>query len=191
MILETWLHDDIQDYEIVPPNYKITRKDSGPSGGSVAMAIEKDLECHKLGDVNNRESVWVRLNFCGTWLILGTVYRRPGSTFDDLQEIQSFLMANANSYSKIIIRSDFNFPNVNWSEICANASMTTVTNVLQISFGFNLIQVISEPTQVTNDTCSVFDLLFLSSYFNPTDLVKIVPIAGNLGTEFVDNFFLY
>lgn len=77
------------------------------------------------------------------------MYRRPGSTIDDLHEIQNFLMANANSHSKITIGGDFNLPNVNWSEICANAPNNAVTDVLlQIAFGFNLVQAVFEPTRV-------------------------------------------
>lgn len=59
MIPETWLHDDIRDYEIVPPNYILIRKDRGSRGRGVAMAIKKDFECHQLGDVPDTESVWV------------------------------------------------------------------------------------------------------------------------------------
>lgn len=39
-ITETWLHDGIGDNQIVPPPYKIIRKDTGLRGGDVGIIFK-------------------------------------------------------------------------------------------------------------------------------------------------------
>lgn len=38
VITETWLHKDILDSKVMPPNYTIVRKDGAGRGGGVAHA---------------------------------------------------------------------------------------------------------------------------------------------------------
>lgn len=57
MITETWLHGDIQDSEVVPPNYKLIRRDRSSRGGGVAIAVKENIVCRSMKSIEDFESV--------------------------------------------------------------------------------------------------------------------------------------
>lgn len=60
IITETWLHTDINDYEITPPGYRIYHNDRDSRGGGVAILFQDSLSVMRLPDVKGIESVIVR-----------------------------------------------------------------------------------------------------------------------------------
>lgn len=167
MITETWLHDDIQDSEVMPPNYRLIRRDRSSRGGGVAIAVKEDIVCRSMKSIENFESVWCQINFFGTWLTLGTVYRRPGSSPDDLKHILEYLLANTNKCSRIVIGGDFNAPDVSWSNEGVACPGTKLSEVLvDIAFSRCLRQSVEEPTRITDRSSNLLDLLFVSKHFD-------------------------
>uniref|UniRef100_A0A1S4LHS2 Uncharacterized protein n=2 Tax=Ixodes scapularis TaxID=6945 RepID=A0A1S4LHS2_IXOSC len=43
VVTETWLHSDIQDYEVCPPGYNIIRNDRYGRGGGVAIIVDNRI----------------------------------------------------------------------------------------------------------------------------------------------------
>lgn len=43
-ITETWLRSEIQDNEIIPPGYKIVRRDRQSRGGGVAIIVKENID---------------------------------------------------------------------------------------------------------------------------------------------------
>lgn len=117
--------------------------------------------------VGDSESVWCKLDFFGTWITVGTVYKKPGSSSEDFDKILDYLIANTNSRSKLIIGGDFNAPDVIWSDDGVAVQGTRMSDsLLQLAFSRGLRQVVTEPTRVTDTTCSLLDLLFVSNHFD-------------------------
>lgn len=167
MISETWLHEGIQNSEVVPPNYRLIRKDRCSRGGGVAIAIKENFVYQLMERVGNTESVWCKLNFFGAWITLGTVYKKPGSSSEELTEIIDYLIANTNARTKLVIGGDFNAPNVSWSQDGVASLGTNVSeSLLELAFSRGLRQVVTEPTRVTGTSCSLLDLLFVSNDFD-------------------------
>lgn len=167
MITETWLHSEIQDAEVVPPNYRLIRKDRSSRGGGVAIAIKDNLICHVMSEIDNSESIWCKINFYGLWLTLGTVYRKPGSSPDDLSNILQFLLTHTTKQSRIIIGGDFNAPNVIWSDDGVACHGTSLSDVLiDIAFSRCLRQSVEEATRITETSSTLLDLLLVSKHFD-------------------------
>lgn len=79
IITETWLHAEVSDSEVIPPNYKIIRKDKHTCGGGVAIILTKNLHYNRMPDIDGVEVLWVRVNIFSTSLIIGAFYRPPSS----------------------------------------------------------------------------------------------------------------
>lgn len=103
MISETSLHDDIQDNEVLPPNFRLTCKDKGSLCGGVAIAVKKKLVCPSMDDVDSAETVRCKLNFFRTFVTFGALYRQSGRTPEDLKIILYYLIANSSTQSKLVI----------------------------------------------------------------------------------------
>lgn len=92
IITETWLIPSIFDCEIVPPGYDIIRKDCLGRGGGVAIIIKNCIDYVEIEDTPDIESVWCRLKLSKSELIIGAVYRPPGTSLDFAQSLNDFLL---------------------------------------------------------------------------------------------------
>lgn len=110
VITETWLHAGITDEEIIPPNYKIMRKDRGSRGGGVALVVQRELECFSLGEVQGNESVFFKVKINCESIIVGAFYRPPNSSIEILEQLYDFLGENVTDGSRVVIAGDFNLP---------------------------------------------------------------------------------
>lgn len=56
-----------------------------------------------------------------------------------------------------IIKANYKLPNHNWLDICANSPYKSASDwLLQISYGFNSVQIDLEPTKLTDNTATFF-----------------------------------
>lgn len=62
LITETWLHCGIQNDVIIPPGYKMFRKDRNSLGGGVCIIIKNSVHA-ALIDSDIPETVWCRISF--------------------------------------------------------------------------------------------------------------------------------
>lgn len=91
VITETWLHCNILDSEITPPNYTIIRKDREARGGGVAILIKSDIVFTVLDEVKDIEALWVQIRMNDRVILLGGVYRPPNSSVDFLVRLQQYM----------------------------------------------------------------------------------------------------
>lgn len=172
VVTETWLHDHINDCEIVPPSYKILRKDRGSRGGGVALIYKNYLSCILMPECSFTESLWCRVKFGGHSIVIGGVYRSPDSSPQFLENIYDYLQENVTCRSKIIIAGDFNLPSVKWDQL--DPGVTDVKSgelLLDIAFSNNLSQVVQEFTRITDSSRSILDLIFVSESLKNYEVV--------------------
>lgn len=112
-ITETWLHSDVKDDEVFPSTYNVIRKDRATRGGGVALLVEKPLRYETVPSIKGHESVWCKLFLDNTILIVGVIYRAPGSPVEFLYVLDQHLNNIRNARSRIVLTGDFNLPGVN------------------------------------------------------------------------------
>lgn len=66
MVTETWLHPNLSDSEVIPPNYRILRKDLDTEIGGVAIIHNDSLEYIRMSDILGVETLCVYINICST-----------------------------------------------------------------------------------------------------------------------------
>ena len=101
-------------------------------------------------------NVWVELKLCGNKNVLfGVFYRPPNSGVNyQLQIENSFGLATDTGIDNIIITGDFNL------NTQADPSLRKVESMCQQN---SLSQCITEPTNYTEQSSSIIDLLFISN----------------------------
>lgn len=93
-------------------------------------------------------------------LIIGIVYRPPGSDIEHLHNINQFLQSYVTSASNIICMGDFNAPAIDWSSMTVSGHEVSIgRELLNISLSCGLHQIVKESTR----NGAVLDLVFVST----------------------------
>lgn len=172
VITETWLHEGIADEEVVPPSYRVFRRDRGTRGGGVALLIKKNIECTAFGGVQVNESIFCKLQLNGVSIIVGAVYRPPNAPLSFLETLSDFLEGHIRDNTKVIIAGDFNLPGLRWDTLVPGATeVKDCELLLEIAYNFNLKQVVNEITRHGPTSGSILDLIFLSDGFREPEIM--------------------
>lgn len=143
VITETWLHDGISDDSVISDSYKMFRRDRLSRGGGVAVILKNGIDAVLLNQIDDHESLCLKVNCWGNTVILYAVYRPPNSPLDFLCKLYNHMSAYRNS--KFLVVGDFNLPNIDWSHLfskqCQNAEL-----VFDIIFAYDLVQVVNNVT---------------------------------------------
>ena len=157
---ETWLDENITDEELHLPDYNIIRRDRDCFGGGVAVYIAVHLQFNLINNENssNIEALWFELTPPKSKKILfGSLYRPPNSDASVFSgEIESMLTNYSKDDNEAILLGDFNF------DMALNSSglKPKAKNFLRITRAFDLTQIISECTRITEHSRTMIDLFF-------------------------------
>ena len=181
MLAETWLSSDISDGEVAIPHYNLERKDRPTRGGGVAVFYRDTLKMRRRFDLErpDLELLWVELCVNGKTHVMGTAYcppARPGSYWVTLEENVEFAMEGRQESTVVV--GDFNVD-------LAETSPLSVR--LQRHFSrLGLVNYVSSPTRVTNQSSTLIDLFFASEPLHrqcevlPVDVSDHFAILGEL-----------
>ena len=159
-ISETWLDDSFVDEEVSLQGYNLMRRDRDYVGGGVAVYVAEHLNYNRLKDPRDLspnidvESIWFELSPPKTKKILvGAIYKPPDSNASTFTESLEKILSNFTTNETILL-GDFNFnymaPN------SATKNFKRLTNLYQLK------QLITKPTRITEDSRTLIDL-FLTS----------------------------
>ena len=156
-ISETWLHAGIADNMVTVDKYIVIRHDRLTRAGGVAVYLKEGLnfsvifqECRDYIE----QHIWVEVRLQNKSLIVGNVYRPPNGDINMFVSYLEDILADFyTKFDSIIIMRDFNINMLNFERNISNL-LTDVTDT------FNLKQIISEPTRITNTSSSLIDLIF-------------------------------
>lgn len=162
IMTETWLTSDVKSDCVIPPNYKLIRKDRASRGGGVAIAVKINMQCvvldHCLDDM-----LFCKIKYGDLSFLVVAAYRAPNSPIRFLEDLDVVLNTYANDNTRIVLAGDFNLPHVNWDLLHAGSvDKANCEKMLEIAFGHSITQVVKDFTRVTDTTQSVLDLIFLS-----------------------------
>lgn len=164
VITETWLHSGIGDSEILPPSYRMIRKDRGSRGGGVAVIFKDSIELMPMNCVISGEVLWCKLTFHGNVFVVGAVYRPPNAPPKLLEDLHDYMALHFTDKTKVILTGDFNLPTIDWTSCkVGKAEVASSERLLDISLCFNMRQLVSVPTRVSGTGQATLDLLFVSN----------------------------
>lgn len=168
ILTETWLTSDVTDGEVLAdlPNFRVFRNDrSGTRGGGVLVAVSHNISCSSINIVSDLEILWLKCHAAPHSVLLGVCYRPPHSTPDFSSKLNNILSEITTKHPNmhVILFGDFNFPNIDWASQPAPAATSRESNdFLDVCLNFNLSQVLTEPTRVTDNCQNILDLILTS-----------------------------
>ena len=161
-VTETWLDNTICDNEVCIPDYSIQRKDRNREGGGVCIFIRNNINFNRRSDIDKDDLEFLAIDIMmpkSKPILLGVGYRPPRDNmfYAKLEEV----LSSCTNFVKqeCYILGDFN------TDVLAerNALKNDFENFLRI---FDLKQVITEPTRITDTSETAIDLICTSDVEN-------------------------
>ena len=168
---ETWLHEGIDEREILIPGYSIIRMDQpgNNSHGGTAIYISHRVSFHNITEIktNSFESCWIEIDVKSSKsIILGVVYF-PNKNTDYLDELDNTLNEIEKDAKEYIIVGDFNLDVFDLKE---NDKISC------FCYDHQLLQLVEDPTRVTENSSTCIDLI-LSSHPETINKIEVVPLG--------------
>jgi hypothetical protein len=149
---ETWLDSSIEDNIISIDGFNLFRHDRDRHGGGVCIYVRDTLQCKRITNTHNIESVWLDVGKGTDKYFIGSMYRPPsaGPTYYDciLDELEDICRKD----DHVILLGDLNF-NYKLNEDLGSNPLH------YIETAFDMQQLILEPTRVTSTSSSIIDII--------------------------------
>ena len=180
---ETFCDSSISDGEMILPDYSIIRRDRNRHGGGVAMYIRNCLTLIRRNDLetDDVECIWVEMKCKQRQHVLsGSIYRSPSSPIDFIAKLGDIIDRVSCERKETIVTGDFN------CDASGDDSRSTCTSnpVISCFNLFQMLQLIHDPTRVSEFTNSTIDLIFTS---HP----ELVSESGVLPVLISDHYLIY
>lgn len=158
-LTETWLNNSVSTDDLLFTNFQspFRRDRVGDSHGGVMVYVKHDIPCKRRHDLEllTVECLWLEIAVKSKKMLIGTFYRPPNSSPTILSDIESSIgLAIDTGIPDIVITGDFNFNVLN------PASNAKITSICQ---QYNLHQLITEPTNFTEFSSTIIDLILVSN----------------------------
>lgn len=171
VVTETWLNHDIADHEIVPPGYRMLRKDRDRRGGGVAVILRDELLVTRLADIPDLECLWVKTGLGKVTIVIGACYRPPNSDSSFFIKLNEYVTSNNLGEQNLILAGDFNTPEIDWSSAYPVPLSSQAEPLVDMAFFHNLTQLVKCETRVCGSARSTLDLVFVSNTLAQKDPV--------------------
>ncbi|XP_072016713.1 uncharacterized protein [Amphiura filiformis] len=115
---ETWLKPAITHGEILPPDYKLYRKDRHDGYGGVLLAVHSSLTSYQLETNSDAEFVAAKiLNGKEKPLVIGALYRPTNNSQEYIDSLNKTIedLCVSNPECAIWSSGDINLPDIEWS----------------------------------------------------------------------------
>ena len=156
-LCETFLDSDVPDNLISVADYALLPKDRGctinKTGGGIVLYFRSSLNCNRKKEIeiSNIETLWSEITFPNSKpFLLCTIYRPPNVSCDWIDLFEAELSIAQATGLEIILMGDFNINFLN----CSNKKWLNLVEL------FDLKQMITTPTRVTQNTSSLIGHLY-------------------------------
>ena len=166
-LTETWLNETKPTDDLVFNGFRTPfRRDRvGDSHGGILVYVKQDIPCKRRPDLElaNIECIWIEINIRNKKLLLGTYYRPPNASPLVLSNIETSIgLAVDTGIDNICITGDLNLNMLN---------QYSRNKIMDICQTFSLHQLIDEPTNFTETSSTIIDLILVNN-------VSFVEISG-------------
>lgn len=128
----------------------------------MAIAISKDISCNALNIQTDLEIIWLLCHATPETVLIGACYRPPHSTPDFASKLNDTLNDLTTAYpnARILLFGDFNHPLIDWvNQVTLTSGEPEAHDFLDVCLNFNLTQLVTEPTRVTQTCANTLDLI--------------------------------
>ena len=157
---EVWSVKDIDQFKIPDYNLELQLREN-QRGGGVGAYIHSSLNYSRIQNLSlvHAESIWFKVLIDNTSIIVGVIYRKPGTNLDEFKDGLNSVLQNLNLDRNLsIILGDFN--------IDLNSNDEKSKELLRLAETYGLLQLIKTATRITNTSSTLIDHIYtnISSY---------------------------
>ena len=168
-ISESWLDSSTADGALAIPSFTIHRRDRHNRGGGILVYVSNRFRSRRRCDIEDEsiEAVWIELRIKRRVILLGNVYRPPGSDATFMTNLEVMIEKAVSECKLVVLMGDFNVNLLKTSSL--------VEHLLSITGSNALTHLISKPTRITDQSESLIDALFTSdtSIFHSTGTFSV------------------
>lgn len=158
---ETWLNQSISSSDLLFNSYSLPeRKDRDDSHGGVILYIRDNISYKRRHDLEppGVECIWVELILHHKHVLFGLFYRPPSSDNEYYTKIDdSIHLAIDTNIDDVVISGDFNY---NMSNVATSRKIDSLCQQ------YSLHQCITEPTNFTEHSQSIIDIILVKNKQN-------------------------
>ena len=136
------------------------------NGGGLLVYIKNNIHFKRRPDIENQyiENIWIQVCTLNKQFLMGLFYRPPGSTVDYWESFESCLETASDQNLDMIIMGDFNH------DLMIQNNLTKLERII---CKFNIENVFTEPTRITDTTQTCLDLVLTNhtSIIENTDIL--------------------
>ena len=158
---ETFLEPEILDNQIAIDGYDFLRKDraatQNKNGGGLILYFRKSLTCSRRAEfeISKLETLWAEIKLPNAKpFLLCTVYRPPNARSEWVVLFEEELSIAQTTGLEYIVMGDFNI------DLLSDIIRTKWSNMIQL---FDLTQLISKPTRITQTTATLIDHVYTTA----------------------------
>jgi hypothetical protein len=156
-VSETWLSDRDENSSLRLKNFHppVRLDRVGDAHGGVAIYVRNTLSCKPRPDmiIPGLEAVWVEVILNNQPLLVGSFYRPPNALVSYWDKVNDSISKANDDLKKFVILGDFN---TDW---LASPSK----HMLDILNRYQLHQLVTQPTRITNNSNTCIDLIITQS----------------------------
>ena len=190
---ETWLHDNIDDDQIMLAGYQEPYRNDRPNrgGGGVCAYVTNNIISNRLKNLEppSIDLLWLEVPLSNKRIIVGVGYRPPGQ---NREEVERFLDEFRTSLSNVIalgaesivLVGDFNDRCTTWD---SNHVLSELKNdFYDMLNAFDMVQLVNEITHTVGDTESLLDLIITDSPGFVQSFALLPPLGSKHVTLYLD-----
>ena len=170
-ISESWLDNTVDNCLLHIEGFQPpSRIDRNRHGGGVIVYVKNNIPYTVRNDlcINSLEALWIEIKHHNGSLLIGTFYIHPRLTDWNLVEISIEQASHSNN--NLILLGDLN------ENMLIHNRSRNVHNILNT---FNLVQLIQEPTRITDNTHSLIDVVIVSNHIQVSKSGVLDPICSD------------
>ena len=155
-INESKIDPSIPDSEINIPSYKSIRKDRNRNGGGVVIYVREQISFRDRNDLvsDSLEMICIEIERPHSKpFLLSAWYRPPNSELNIINEYELFLFKCDSESKEMIIMGDLN------CDFAKSPPDTYTNRIIFLNNLYQMVNLINEPTRVTETSASTIDLI--------------------------------
>ena len=180
LVCETFINDH-NKHQCALDNYVLFEKHrSSKKGGGVAIYVHNSINVEERNDLNifiegQIESLFVEIELNGKQMVVGELYRIPGSELNSFFVNYDSLLKTLNNENKmVIIGTD---QNLDFLKVDTHKN---TAKFLNMNLDSGLVPMITRPTRITHSSCTLIDNIYTNIKLTVKPFVLISDISDHL-----------
>ena len=177
-VCETFLEPHVSDNQVAIDGCEFIRKDRADTidktGGGLMLYIRNTVKCMRRPEfeTSKLETIWAEVELPNAKpFLLCTLYRPPSARNVWMDLFEEELSIAQTSGLEVILMGDFNID----LNVCSNTKWLNLMNL------FDLTQLVTEPTRITQTSATLIDHVYAS---NPENIVHCTTSSISLSDHF-------